>query len=124
MVNKAKVIARRGSRCRISSLNSSSTSTTRFRFCVVSAMALGRHARQQLRSPGRPLTAAVATGVIWGIWHSPLILRAYDFDGQTKLGAAVFLVWTVLLSVIFGWLRDQTGSVWTPSLAHAAANAV
>ena len=62
--------------------------------------------------------------MIWGVWHYPLILRGYDFDGQAKLGALVFLVSTVLLSVIFGWLKDQTGSIWTPSLAHAATNAV
>lgn len=48
--------------------------------------------------PGRPLAAAVATGVIWGVWHYPLILRGYDFGDQAKLGAVVFLVSTLLLS--------------------------
>ncbi len=31
---------------------------------------------------------------------------------------------TVLLSIIFGWLVLRTGSVWAPSLAHAATNVV
>jgi hypothetical protein len=31
---------------------------------------------------------------------------------------------TILLSIIFGWLRLRTGSVWAPSLAHAATNAI
>ena len=31
---------------------------------------------------------------------------------------------TVLLSIVFGWLRLRTGSVWAASLAHAASNAI
>jgi uncharacterized membrane protein YeaQ/YmgE (transglycosylase-associated protein family) len=36
----------------------------------------------------------------------------------------VFTVGTVLLSIFFGWLRQRTDSIWAPSLAHAATNAV
>ena len=74
--------------------------------------------------PGRPLRAAVATGVIWGLWHLPINLRGYNFPGQPLLGMLVFTVGTVLLSIIFGWLRQRTGSIWAPSLGHAATNAV
>ena len=74
--------------------------------------------------PGRPLRAAVATGVIWGLWHLPINLRGYNFPGQPILGMLVFTVGTVLLSIFFGWLRHRTGSIWAPSLAHAATNAV
>ncbi len=30
----------------------------------------------------------------------------------------------MLLSVVFGWLQGWAGSVWAPSLAHAATTAV
>ncbi len=72
----------------------------------------------------RPLLAAVATGIIWGIWHYPLNLRGYNFPEHPILGLLVFPISTVLLSIIFGWLRLRTGSVWTSSLAHAATNSV
>jgi membrane protease YdiL (CAAX protease family) len=72
----------------------------------------------------RPLLAAFSTGIIWGIWHYPLNLRGYNFPNHPILGLLVFPVSTVLLSIIFGWLRLKTGSVWAPSLAHAATNAV
>ncbi len=72
----------------------------------------------------RPLLAAVTTGIIWGIWHYPLNIRGYNFPGHPILGLLVFPVSTVLLSIIFGWLRLRTGSVWAPSLAHAATNAI
>jgi membrane protease YdiL (CAAX protease family) len=72
----------------------------------------------------RPLLAAVTTGIIWGIWHYPLNLRGYNFPEHPFLGLLVFPISTVLLSIIFGWLRLRTGSVWAPSLAHAATNSV
>jgi membrane protease YdiL (CAAX protease family) len=79
----------------------------------------------QMRLLGqRPLLAAVTTGLIWGVWHYPINFRGYNFPGHQILGLVVFPVSTILLSVIFGWLRLRTGSVWAASLAHAATNAV
>jgi hypothetical protein len=36
----------------------------------------------------------------------------------------VFLVSAVFFSIILGWLKDRTGSIWVCSLAHAGTNAV
>jgi membrane protease YdiL (CAAX protease family) len=74
--------------------------------------------------PNRPTLAAVVTGLIWGVWHYPLILRGYDYGDQPLQGAAVFLVGTVLFSIIFGWLVRRTGSIWSSSLAHSATNVI
>ncbi len=72
----------------------------------------------------RPLLAAVTTGLIWGVWHYPINLMGYNYPDDPILGLLVFPVATVLLSIIFGWLRLRTGSVWAASLAHAATNAI
>ena len=72
----------------------------------------------------RPLLASVVTGIIWGLWHLPITLRGYNFPDQPLIGMLVFMVSAVLLSIIFGWLRVRTGSIWAPSLAHSATNAV
>jgi len=71
-----------------------------------------------------PVKAAVATGIIWGIWHYPINLRGYNFPEHPLLGLILFPVSTVLLSIIFGWLRQKTQSIWSASLAHSATNAV
>jgi membrane protease YdiL (CAAX protease family) len=71
-----------------------------------------------------PTLAAIATGVIWGLWHLPLILRGYEFPGDPVVVTAVFCTSTVLLSIVFGWLRRKSGSVWVTSLAHSATNAI
>lgn len=72
----------------------------------------------------RPLLAAVTTGLIWGIWHYPAILLGYEQYSNVLLGLLTFPVLTVLLSIIFGWLRLCTGSIWSASLAHAAFNSI
>jgi membrane protease YdiL (CAAX protease family) len=79
----------------------------------------------QLRLLGqRPLLAAVTTGLIWGVWHYPINLRGYNFPDHPVLGLILFPVSTTLISIILGWLRLKTDSVWVTSLAHAATNAI
>lgn len=79
---------------------------------------------QQRLFPGAPALAALATGLIWGVWHYPLILRGYNYPDHSVLGAALFTVFTVLVSYIFGWFYRRSGSIWCASLAHAATNVV
>lgn len=69
-----------------------------------------------------PALAAVVTGIIWGFWHYPLILLGYEHYENRAAGLLVFPVNTILLSIIFGWLRLKTGSVWSSSVAHGATN--
>jgi len=72
---------------------------------------------------GRPFLAAAATGVIWGVWHYPFFfLTSYGHGSQHYAVLLVFPVSTTLLSIISGWLRQRTGSVWVASLAHASVN--
>jgi membrane protease YdiL (CAAX protease family) len=71
----------------------------------------------------RPVLAAVATGLIWGVWHYPFyFLPSYSQRSQHYAILLVFPISTILMSVIFGWLRQRTGSVWSTSLAHASVN--
>jgi membrane protease YdiL (CAAX protease family) len=74
--------------------------------------------------PGQPLAAAATTGIIWGVWHYPVLLMGYNFPEHRAAGLVVFPVSTMCVSVIFGWLLSRSGSVWAPSLAHASLNAV
>jgi membrane protease YdiL (CAAX protease family) len=68
--------------------------------------------------------AAVLSGVVWGLWHAPLIvLSGYNFPGHPWLGIGGMALFTVALGVVFAWLRFRSGSVWPSTLAHAAINA-
>lgn len=70
----------------------------------------------------RPLQAALATGVIWGVWHFPAALAGLIPNGHGLLSLALLPWYQIWLSIVLGWLRTRTGSVWTACLAHAANN--
>ena len=70
------------------------------------------------------ISAAIITGIVWGLWHAPVIVQdGYNYPGHPWLGVAMMVVFTVALSMIFAWLRFRSGSVWPSTLAHAAFNA-
>jgi CAAX protease family protein len=69
-----------------------------------------------------PLLAAIATGLIWGVWHYPLLMLGTELPGHPQLVLVIFPVYTVLLSIVFGWLRTRSGSIWPSSLSHSAIN--
>jgi len=68
--------------------------------------------------------ALVLTGIIWGIWHAPIILRGHNYPDHPYLGVFLMTAFTTLVGIIFGWLQLASGSVWVPTLAHASLNAV
>jgi CAAX protease family protein len=74
--------------------------------------------------PGRPVAAAVATGIIWAVWHYPVTLRGYNYPDHPVLGSLLFIPLCVLLAYLFGWLVRRTGSIWSSSLAHSATNSI
>src|SRR5207247_5450223 len=50
--------------------------------------------------------AAMITGIIWGLWHTPLIvLDSYNYLGHPYLGVAMTVLFTVALGMILAWLR-------------------
>lgn len=72
----------------------------------------------------RPVAAAVATGLIWGLWLALITQRAYrlGWAGMPEILALV-TAGTVSLSVILGWLEEKTGGIWAGGFLHAAAAA-
>ena len=53
------------------------------------------------------LNGRLLGGVIWGVWHWPLMLL---------VGFA--------LNTLLDWLYEKTGCIWVPAIAHGALNAV
>ena len=67
-------------------------------------------------------------GLIWGVWHWPvMILAGYNYGmaywGAPVLGPLVFCLGTVALGIIFDVLYEKTRCIWVPALAHGAYNA-
>ncbi|WP_375769991.1 CPBP family intramembrane metalloprotease [Archangium gephyra] len=68
--------------------------------------------------------ALAASGVIWGLWHAPLILLGYNYPQHPVLGILLFTVVCVLLGILLGWMRLATGSIWSAVIAHGSLNAL
>jgi membrane protease YdiL (CAAX protease family) len=74
-------------------------------------------------APLGPRRAALLIGVIWGVWHAPLIAMGYNYPDSPLLGPLLMTGFTVVYGVVLGWLRARSGSVWPAALAHGAINA-
>lgn len=65
------------------------------------------------------------SGVIWGLWHVPLILGGVYLTGPPPfLSALLWMITAAAFSFIFARLRLATGSVWPAVALHAAWNSV
>jgi membrane protease YdiL (CAAX protease family) len=75
-------------------------------------------------SPGRPLLAALSTGLIWGVWHLPAVAVGLVQNEHGWLSMALFPIYTILFSVILGWLTLRSQTIWPAVLAHSSNNMV
>ena len=67
---------------------------------------------------------ALITGLIWAIWHYPLIIFSNVRLGSTPLPYSLvcFTIFAVGVSFATAWLRLKSGSVWTAALLHGSHN--
>lgn len=66
---------------------------------------------------------ALISGIIWSLWHYPvLILADYNAGTATWYALLCFTVMVVAISFLFAWMRLKSGSLWTGALLHASHN--
>lgn len=72
--------------------------------------------------------AVLLTGIIWGVWHWPIILMGHnygtDYFGAPFLGPLAMVWFTIVLSIIYGWITIKAESVWPAVIAHGAGNEI
>jgi len=72
--------------------------------------------------------ALLAHGVIWGVWHWPVIAMGYnyglDYPAAPWAGLAMMTVATVAIGTVIGAIALRADSVWPAALAHGTLNAV
>ncbi len=77
----------------------------------------------QLATLGTAPTILIS-GVLWGLWHLPLLLLGYNYPGATPLAAAGAMVgMCTLIGALLYWVRLRSGSVWPAAVGHGALNA-
>lgn len=63
------------------------------------------------------------SGVIWGLWHAPVILLGYNFNRTDVVGLLLMVGGCVAWGILLGWLRLRSASLWPAVLAHGMMNA-
>jgi membrane protease YdiL (CAAX protease family) len=67
----------------------------------------------------------LAGGLIWALWHVPLVLGGvYAAGPSPALSAALIVVSITSFGYVIGRLRLESGSVWPAVVLHAAWNRV
>jgi membrane protease YdiL (CAAX protease family) len=67
----------------------------------------------------------LVSGIIWGAWHTPLILSGqYASGAHPNVSAALFMVNIIAFAYLAASLRLSSGSVWPAVFLHAAWNAI
>ena len=70
------------------------------------------------------LSASLWIGVIWGFWHSPLILNGHNYPQHPVLGVFLMVVLCLLLTPMLMYFRKKGGSVVVAAIVHGTFNAV
>jgi membrane protease YdiL (CAAX protease family) len=68
-------------------------------------------------------TSAVVVGVLWGLWHAPIILMGHNYPQHPVIGVAMMVVFCVLLAPLHLQVRQRGASVWAAAILHGTVNA-
>lgn len=69
------------------------------------------------------LKSNVFIGVIWGLWHLPIILMGHNYPNHPYLGVIMMCLMTTALSPIFAYVRFKTESILGACMLHGMINA-
>jgi membrane protease YdiL (CAAX protease family) len=61
-------------------------------------------------------------GVIWGIWHWPVIWMGYNYPGQPLLGSIAMVLVCVILAYFLAYAVFKSNGIWTAAYLHALSN--
>lgn len=70
-------------------------------------------------------SGVVVIGLVWALWHVPIILAGYNYPDHPVLGALVlFPLLLTGASFLLAWITLKAGSFWPAVLVHGAINSI
>lgn len=70
--------------------------------------------------------ALLITGIIWGVWHTPILLKGHNFGTDIPLfpvsNILLMCVACIFIAPVFTFFTKKTNSVWPAVLAHGFVN--
>ena len=72
--------------------------------------------------------AMVLMGIVWGLWHAPLIAMGHNYGMKypgAPLSGILATLWIMfILGTFLGWAVLRSGSVWPAVIGHGAFNGI
>jgi membrane protease YdiL (CAAX protease family) len=68
--------------------------------------------------------AALFIGIVWGLWHFPLILMGHNYPNEPQWGVLLMVVFCVLAGVLELYFVLKTKSMIVAAVMHGTINAV
>jgi len=62
------------------------------------------------------------SGIIWGIWHAPVVLMGHNFPENPYLGVVIMTLACIPLGAILIWFRLKSGSAVVVGFTHGVIN--
>ncbi|WP_051538126.1 CPBP family intramembrane glutamic endopeptidase [Butyrivibrio proteoclasticus] len=67
-------------------------------------------------------------GIIWGMWHWPLMLLiGYEYGtayrGFPTVGWVLFAIYTIAIGILCNYVYEKSHCIWIPAILHGAVNA-
>ncbi|MBL7850855.1 MAG: CPBP family intramembrane metalloprotease [Cyclobacteriaceae bacterium] len=62
-------------------------------------------------------------GLVWGVWHFPIILMGHNYPHHPYLGILMMTLFTLSISPLFAYVRLKTGSILGACMMHGMLNA-
>lgn len=70
------------------------------------------------------LWGSLLVGMVWGVWHFPVILRGVHTYPPSLFGLFLGLLFFVLWGIVLGYAVIKTGSIWVAAFLHGVVNSV
>jgi membrane protease YdiL (CAAX protease family) len=67
--------------------------------------------------------ASILIGIIWGIWHAPLILMGHNYPQHPQIGVFMMIIMCILLTPVLLYITIKSKSVIAASIMHGTMNA-
>ncbi|MBN2357191.1 CPBP family intramembrane metalloprotease [candidate division KSB1 bacterium] len=71
-----------------------------------------------------PRTGVFLVGLIWGVWHFPIILSGIHTYPATATGLLLGMVFFVLVGFVFSYAVMKTKSIWVVCFMHGIMNSI
>lgn len=68
--------------------------------------------------------AILVSGVVWGVWHAPLLVLGYNYPGASPgVAIAAMCGMATVMGAVLAWVRLRSASVWPAAVGHGTINA-